>query len=198
MKTATNQAYTLEIYERDPMLQEAFRVAGGGSISDTELAAIGQHRHTLYCLTKELSLESARRMLRVGTALLNAGGVAVKVESTGLAHNAIRWRALSASESTFDTYNAFVTLVGNKECFYSCGMHNFGLPDSAVPRNLDSREAAKTLNILTITCWERSQPLRMAIHSASRRMLLIMNYERQFAIHTNRVMVFITPSACGG
>src|SRR5262249_1875219 len=147
LDTKTNQGYTLEIHEHDPHLQQAFRLAGGGRIADSDIVAIGEHRHTLYCLTDTLSVESALQMLRVGTALLNAGGIAVKVESSGVAHSAQRWRELALSESLFDTHIAFVPLIGGKDSFYSCGMHNFGLPDAAVPRDLDPRDAAKILNI---------------------------------------------------
>ena len=64
-----------------------------------------------------------------------------------MAHSAKRWRELAGSESLFDTYIAFVTLIGGKDSFYSCGMHNFGLPDAAVPRDLEARDAAELLNI---------------------------------------------------
>jgi len=147
MDTKTNQGYTLEIYEHDPHLQDAFRLAGGGRIPDAEIAAVGQHTNTLYCLTPTLSVESARQMLHVGSELLNAGGIAVKVESSGVAHSAKRWRELADSKTLFDTYVAFVTLIGGKDSFYSCGMHNFGLPDAAVPRDLEARDAAELLNI---------------------------------------------------
>jgi len=147
MDTVTNQGFTLEVYDHDPTLHEAFRLAGGGRISDADIRAIAQHRHTLYCISSVVSLEAARQMLRVGVGLLDAGGLAVKVESSGVAHNATRWRELAASEQLFDVYTAFVSLIGGSDCFYSCGMHSFGLPDAAVPRDLDAKEAARLLNI---------------------------------------------------
>jgi hypothetical protein len=89
----------------------------------------------------------ARQMLGVGVALLDAGGMAVKVESSGIAHSGARWRELATSDDPFDHYTAFVTLIGRADCFYSCGMHSFGLPDSAVPRDIDIQEAAQLLNV---------------------------------------------------
>jgi hypothetical protein len=85
-------------------------------------------------------------MLRVGAALLDAGGIAVKVESSGAANSAKQWRELAGSKSLYDTYRAFVRPYGGKDSFYSCGMHNLGLPDAAVPRNLDPPAAAELLN----------------------------------------------------
>jgi len=147
MDRATQQGFKLEIYDHDPQLHEAFRIAGGGRISDADIAAIAQHRHTLYCLSTGVSLEAARQMLRVGVGLLDAGGLAVKIESSGVAHSPTHWRKLAASEHLFDLYTAFVTLIGGRDCFYSCGMHAFGLPDSAVSRDLDAQAAAQLLNV---------------------------------------------------
>jgi hypothetical protein len=146
LETATKQGFTLEVYERDPQLQNAFRIGGGGRIPERDLATIGQHRHTLYCSGAGGSVEKARQILRVGVGLLNAGGLAVKVESSGVAHGGERWRELADSENIFDTYTAFVTLIGGKEYFYSCGMHVFGLPDALVSRNLNAPVAAQLLN----------------------------------------------------
>jgi hypothetical protein len=147
MDTTTKQGFTLEVYAHDPRLHEAFRIAGGGRISDSDIEAIAQHRHALYCLSSGVSLEAARQMLRVGVGLLDAGGLAVKVESSGIAHSAARWRELAASDHLFDAYTAFVTLIGGRDCFYSCGMHAFGLPDAAVPRDMDAQAAAQLLNV---------------------------------------------------
>jgi len=147
MDTATKQGCTLEVYDHDPNLHDAFRIAGGGRITGADLEAIALHRHTLYCLSTGVSLEVARQMLSVGVGLLDAGGLAVKVESSGVAHSASRWRELAASEHLFDVYTAFVTLIGGKDCFYSCGMHAFGLPDAAVPRDLNAQSAAQLLNV---------------------------------------------------
>lgn len=147
MELATKQAFGLEIHEHDPNMRHAFEVAGGARIAGDDLDAIAGHRHTLYALSQGASIEHAGQMLRVGVALLNAGGVAVKVESSGLAHSAARWRELAASKNPFDLYVAFVTLTGNGECFYSCGMHSFGLPDATVPGDLDPQSAAQLLSV---------------------------------------------------
>jgi hypothetical protein len=146
MDTTTRQGFKLEIYERDPKLHEAFRIAGGGRISDAEIGAIEKHVHTLYCSSSSISLDAARQMLNFGVGLLNAGGLAVKVESSGVAHSPARWRKFAASNDLFDIYTAFVTLIGGKDCFYSCGMHAFGLPEATVPRDLDAKDAAQLLN----------------------------------------------------
>lgn len=63
-----------------------------------------------------------------------------------MAHSAERWRELANSENLFDLYTAFVTLIGGKGYFYSCGMHNFGLPDCSVSNSVAANEAAVLMN----------------------------------------------------
>jgi hypothetical protein len=74
-----------------------------------------------------------------------AGGLAVKVESSGVAHEWDRWFSL-LSGSTFDAYCGAVTLIGDSDRYYSCGMHHFGLPESSLPTSIAIGEAADFMN----------------------------------------------------
>lgn len=147
MDTVTRKSYLVEILEHDPRLQEAFRVASGGGMLPDDLAAIGQHRHTLYISSSEVSANSARHMMRAAATLLECGGLGVKIESSGVAHGAARWRKLAATADPFFLYTAYVTLIHGRGYYYSCGMHNFGLPDCRVSDRLDASAAARLMNI---------------------------------------------------
>ncbi len=155
MGTSTKDVYTLDIYDYDPQLAAAFRIVGRPWIRESDLDRIAAHRHTLYVLSADVSMEWARRMLKVGCALLQAGGIAVKVESTGIAHSADKWMEFARSGDLFQLYRAFVTLIKGSEYFYSCGMHNFGLPDVSVGSNLGPDDAARLLN--QFTCFVLSE-----------------------------------------
>ena len=146
MNTQTNQSYTIEIEEHNSQLQEAFRIAGGGRITPEVLDAIGRHRFMLHVLSNGGSVVEAREMMQIGEALLNSGGLAVSVESSGVAHSEERWREIANSENWYDFYSAFVTLIGGEGCFYSCGMHNFGLPDCMVSDNIIAKQAAALMH----------------------------------------------------
>ncbi|HEY1084723.1 MAG TPA: hypothetical protein VGE29_20830, partial [Prosthecobacter sp.] len=81
--------------------------------------------------------------------LRRAGGLAVKVESSGVAHEWDRWFSL-LSGSTFDAYCSAVTLIADSERYYSCGMHHFGLPESSLPRSIEIAAAADLMNRFNI------------------------------------------------
>jgi hypothetical protein len=142
---ATNHGYQLTVAEHDPELVRAFALAGRGSLSDADLAAIQAHTLTIAVAGAGGSLERARELLDIGARLLRAGGLAIKVESTGVAHSISDWQALAAAAEPAALYHAYVTLIGAQDCFFSCGMHNLGLPDASVPRTLPPNEAAQLL-----------------------------------------------------
>ena len=142
----SKEVCTLEIYDRDPELMQAYTLAGCGKISEEDLAAIDDHSHTLYVSGPGSSPVAARKLMSFANALLFCGGIAVKVESTGLAHSADQWRSLTADDSIAALMRAFVTFVGNNGSFYSCGMHNIGLPDATLSADVMPETAAMLLH----------------------------------------------------
>ena len=160
MDTKTKEGYPLHIYEHDSQLAKAFQIAGQGRIPEQTIAQINAHTFTLYCIVPEVSTEAARKMLALVSALLKCGGLAAKVETTGVAHSAERWNELAAGGEPFDLYCGFVTLIGGDGVFYSCGMHNFGLPDACVDRSLDLNEAANLLN--QFNCYQIAESPRFS------------------------------------
>lgn len=143
--TATNEPYQLEVYDHDPNLSEAFAIAGRHSLAESDIQSIRSHTFTLYLIAKGGSLEKAQKVLNVGSRLLQAGGIAVKVETTGKAHSAKDWLALTEAHNETALYHAFVTLVGDERGYYSCGMHNLGYRDAFVKGNITPDGAAHLL-----------------------------------------------------
>lgn len=135
----------LELYDHDPAMAEAFAIAGQGRLPDDTLAAIAAHR-SVAVLFAPLDLPNQRqRLLHFTRVLQRAGGIALKLDSTGIAHLWERWFALLEGNS-FDQYCAVVTLAADTDVYYSCGMHHFGLPDCDVPNILPVAAAADLMN----------------------------------------------------
>ena len=150
METATQQACEMDWQEHDDEMRRAFEIAGQGKLSGTLLDAVGAHGSTAYLVFDEPGYETARMAARFVRVLLQAGGIAVKIESAGVAHSPERWREAWDSENPFDIYSLFVVLVGGEGRYFSCGMHNFGLPDAAVPSTLGPQDGAKLLNVFNV------------------------------------------------
>lgn len=146
MEQSTNEACGFDFTDRDENLPQAVETAGQGAFSDDQLDAVRRHNGTAWLIFDELGLQKARTAARFARMLLDVGGVAVKVDSSGLAHTPERWLRDWSSEDPWAIYGLFVVLVGDEGRFYSCGMHTFDLPDAAVPSALGTGEGAKLLN----------------------------------------------------
>jgi hypothetical protein len=103
----------------------------------------------------------AASMLRLGAALLDAGAVALKGESSGIAHGAARWRALAATVAGDDRdaagvalYHAWVRrpLGDAAGILYTCGMHLLGERDAEIRRDAvdDELDAVGWLDALNL------------------------------------------------
>jgi hypothetical protein len=136
----------LELYPRDLDIPRVFELAGQGRLDGGVLRSLEAHRSVAFLRFAPNVMRERDRLLRFSQVLQAAGGLAVKVESAGVAHSWERWRAL-LSGSTLDQYTAVVTLVADAGFFYSCGMHNLSLADCEVPVSLGTQAGAELMNV---------------------------------------------------
>ena len=135
----------LEFCPADTHIPKAFEIAGQGKIPSEILTRLREHTSVVY-LHFPLDLPNQReRIIKFTQIIERLGGIAVKVESAGVAHSWERWFAL-LSGTPFDVYCAGVVLIGDRDYYYSCGMHHFGLPECEVPRSIPVGEAADLMN----------------------------------------------------
>lgn len=139
-------SFQVEVYEHDPDLTEAFTYAGKDSFDDSFLSEIEQHTFMIYVIADVKGFEDIKNIIDAGAALLKAEGLAVKIETAGLAHSKDNWFDLIQDQDYFPVYSHFVNLIGDEKRCFSCGMKAFGLPDVAVPSSMPIEEAAALLN----------------------------------------------------
>lgn len=150
-KLNSDEAFELEIYNHDSNLTNAFRIASQGNFSEELLTQISDHTFTLYVIGESGSLENVQKVTSVTKALLKSGGLAAKIENSGIAHTKTNWIAIDI-ENTHDLFNAYITYGRDKEFYYSCGMHAFGLPDAIVGLHLNPDEAAELMTVFLHYC----------------------------------------------
>ncbi|RYD32847.1 MAG: DUF4261 domain-containing protein [Verrucomicrobiaceae bacterium] len=140
-----NDYVSLDFCDPYDGMRKAFRIAGQGRISEGTLDLIQNHEGVAYLHFPLNWLEQRERLVKFTKALQEAGGFAVNVESSGVAHEWDRWFSLLTG-SSFDVYCSAVTLIGAAERYKSCGMHHFGLPECSLSRDIDVHEAADLMN----------------------------------------------------
>jgi len=141
-----NEHVPLDFAPHDPQMRKAFEIAGQGQLPEPLLQQLGEHRGVAYLHFPVRIINEKERVIRFTAALRRCRGLAVKIESAGIAHEWDQWFSALNSERPVDLYRSFVVLVGDSRQYYSCGMHHFGLPDVEVDRKLEIREAADLMN----------------------------------------------------
>ncbi|WP_128856567.1 DUF4261 domain-containing protein [Bacillus sp. CDB3] len=139
--------FEIDVYEQDPSLGEAFFYASGERFDEELRRELEKHTYTVYVIAKVDDTERLQEVIDVGMELLNAGGLALKVETAGVAYSKDEWKELAENKEIFPMYSHLVTLVGDEEDgYYSCGMRAFNLPDVVLDGGIDPEVAVDLLN----------------------------------------------------
>jgi hypothetical protein len=156
------QSFDLEIANHNTGLCQAFALAGRGDFSDQDLKRLARHTFTLYAIGPGGSLEAARSIMNLAAGLLRSGGIAVKVDSSGLAHNAERWLNYVRYKDSELTalYDAYVLIATSGNTLYSCGMHNLGYPDAIAEISESPDETAHLLQTFLLYLLHETPQLR--------------------------------------
>jgi hypothetical protein len=140
-------ALGLDFQPNDPRMSEAFR-ASSPEFTGPVLAAIARHRSVLYLHTEQRSIAGAHALMLAAAHALEVGGLAVKVETAGLAHSAEAWHQYCVATPAAAVHQALLVFVQGREC-YSCGMHNMGLRDAVIAHD----ERTEALAVLRSFSW---------------------------------------------
>lgn len=145
----TNETFELEICERDDKVRDAFKIAGlVNQLSDSFLNEIDTHKYVIYIIGETGDLDKALSIAQFGNAILKAGGLGVKVESTGKAFTKEQWMELLKGDRDIFLYKMFVidSINDGKGTTYSCGMHNIGFKDTII----SNEEFQSSVNLISI------------------------------------------------
>ncbi|UYB51098.1 hypothetical protein OCJ37_13995 [Xanthomonas sp. AM6] len=144
----SGDAFELEYESRDPRMAAAFAAAGPHWRGSPEMARIDAHASVVYLIGAGGSRVRAEAMMQAAAGLLDAGGLGVKVESSGVAHGPAAWRQLCADLSRCSAHRAYVLNITGEQV-HSCGMHHFGMKDAIV----DAQAASDPVGLLHTFTW---------------------------------------------
>ncbi len=148
MKMGTDTSCELIFEGPDERMLGAFEAAGAHWKDTPEMDRIASHNSVVYIISEGGSVESAHDIMEAANGLLKAGGFAVKVESSGLAHPPQDWSEQCEYNYLFKSHSSFVVYVTSNQV-YSCGMHNFGMHDAIVDESA-SDNPAELLRVFTL------------------------------------------------
>lgn len=159
MNMDTKQSCELDFQPADPRMDAAFRASGPHWVGTPEMQRIAGHASVVYLVADGGQAITAEALMQAAAALLDAGGLGVKVESSGIAHSPAAWREMCAELHLFSAHRAYVLYVTGEQV-YSCGMHNLGLRDAIVENDGNTAGAVELLRQFTRYLFTESPTIR--------------------------------------
>jgi hypothetical protein len=138
----------LQVEGRDPRMAQAFRAVGPHWVDTDAMQKIDTHTLVVYLIGRGGSHPHAITLMHAAATLVRAGGLGVKIESSGIAHSAEVWTQLTDNRHRFSAHEAFVAYVTGDD-IYTCGMHSFGLRDAVIAIG----ESDEPLELLRVFTW---------------------------------------------
>lgn len=127
-----DEVFEVDVHDFDPNQEEHYRENCRGTISGDDLNAIGDGALRVSVKTKLTSEEDLWKMVDAVQGLLNSGGLAVGIVTTGVIHSKEAWEELVKSRELYPLYRYFVIGVHGDGYCSTYGMASFGLPDVRV------------------------------------------------------------------
>ena len=91
----TNKGFEIQIEEYDEHIKESFRIAGMvNRVEEDFIEQIGSHKFVIYLIGETGNLKDAKEIADAGLAILKAGGIGIKIETTGKAFTKEQWYEL--------------------------------------------------------------------------------------------------------
>lgn len=148
-----------EWHEHDDRMISAFQASAcrcDPSITAEDFDRIVEHSRVLYVLSTNFTARDgpsvSRKFLRLGGRLLETGALAMKCESSGIAHGRARWLELAREAEGADPWSVllrgYVQLpIQNGDDYYTCGLHLLGQPDLIASGSLLREACDSTKNL---------------------------------------------------
>lgn len=137
-------------------------------MTDEDWARIDNHSAVAYLLSPpiepEYAVQTATLALQLIAKLFDHGAVAVKCESSGLAHGRVHWidlaDTLAVANSTDEVHSAALALIKamvrrplideDDDLYYSCGLHLLGQCDVEIDTGVEPLEAVRWIDMLAL------------------------------------------------
>ena len=144
--TITLQSCEIDIYNAANNFVSTLKIADPNQPSLT-LEQFNFEQQLVLLTSIDTGYDACRQIAQLAQVFLLIGGIAIRVESTGIIHEPQKWLNNYNSSDVFDIYTLFVTLVEGDYSYYSCGMSNFGKADVEIESSEDLSLAIYVMNV---------------------------------------------------
>ena len=122
-----------DTFDHDDALAKSMQNGSGKVLDAATFAALEKHTFSAALTFAATGQATAERLAFFSGAVRKAGGIAVKVEKSGVAHPWDRWEKLVNENNPYQLYRALMVHVPIDGRITSFGMTQFDLPDASLP-----------------------------------------------------------------
>ncbi|KOP64772.1 hypothetical protein AMS62_05515 [Bacillus sp. FJAT-18019] len=145
-----SQFTEVQIIESNPYIAEVIKYNGRGVMQEEDIEKIKKHQSVIHLIGEGGSIENVFEIMDVASAVLEAGGIAVNVESSGRARSKQDWLEINRSRDIQKLFSAFIQMSRGEFTFYTSGMHCFGYRD--LTTSVENILAKEVANLFRIFC----------------------------------------------
>lgn len=120
--------------------------------SPQELKVVGRYTVNVGLKGPGGSLESARKMMQAGAAIIQAGGAGVFVDNSALSHGGTNWVDMAEDGDSDAVSFAFVGIVRGKQEVRTMGMHVPGFPEIIMKRADADADERAVIEMIRYVC----------------------------------------------
>jgi hypothetical protein len=118
----------------DDQFARIFRSSCRQPAAEDELAKVDRYTVNVCLSGPGGSMQTARKMMQAGAAVVRAGGAGVFIDNSALAHGGRHWLDMTEDGGPDALSFAFVAIIGGKVDVWTVGMHVLGLRDILMKR----------------------------------------------------------------
>ena len=136
----------------DDQFATIFRKSCRGKVTDEEFSKVDNYSVNVCLSGPGGSMESAYALMQAAEVILRAGGAAVFIDNSALAHGATQWCELSEAGNTDALTFAYVSIVRGVEKVYTMGMQTLGYPEVLMSRKDADENEMSIIEVMRYFC----------------------------------------------
>jgi len=136
----------------DDQFATIFRKSCRGKVTDEEFSKVDNYSVNVCLSGPGGSMDSAYKMMQAAELILRAGGAAVFIDNSALAHGATQWCELAEAGNTDALTFGYVSIVRGAEEVYTMGMQTLGYPEVLMSRKDADADEMSIIEVMRYFC----------------------------------------------
>ena len=136
----------------DDQFATIFRKSCRGKVTEEEFSKVDNYTVNVCLSGPGGSMESAYKMMQAAELIMRAGGAAVFIDNSALAHGASQWCELVEAGNADALTFGYVSIVRGADEVYTMGMQTLGYPEVLMSRKDADADEMSIIEVMRYFC----------------------------------------------